>query len=112
MRAHSCNTEIDIILSSEEIKKLKENSLEGTLKFWFREEDKKRIIPITINYDPLQKELFEIVYTPKEDYLGNAKKINFVINKEDYTSLVENGISGGRFWSSGKLRIMSENFKL
>jgi len=112
MKAYSCNTEIDIRLTFNEIKKLKKNSLEGTLKFWKREEDKITNIPIEIKYNSMQKELFKIEQIPEEDYIGNSKKINFILNKEDYDSLISEGISGGRFGIGGKLRIMSENFEL
>jgi len=112
MKAYSCNIEISIKLTDDEIKRLEKSSLEGLLKFWFREEDKKRNIPITIRYDPSCKELFKIEQIPKEGYMGDSEKINFIINKGEYNALVNESISGGRFGIGGKLIIMSEDFEL
>jgi len=87
MKANSCGLEVDVEVNNEELLKLKTNKLEGILKYWDREEN-KREIPITIsNLDKEQREFVEVSQEPSDIYFGLAERINFSINEEFYEIL-------------------------
>ena len=113
MKASSVALEVEVGISREELIKLDGQTLPGVLKFndWFSQPNIKRDIPIEIKYNSQQNEFLEVQQNPRGVYFGEANSIRFIINREYYQSLISNGLSIGRFWHSGKLRVKIDGYE-
>lgn len=111
MNANSVGLEVEVYMSKCEIEKLKNSTIESTLKFREIFENKRREIPIRIMYDESQRELLEVVSIPGGCYFSDANLVIFMINKQFYEQLSGSGSYGDRFFVSGKLSIYAENIK-
>src|SRR5689334_4416793 len=105
MKGRSCALEITVEINSDELAKLRSDTLEGTLRFedWFSKPNIDRNIPISIKIDGGLNDFLSVEGTPKDEYLGNAERIDFGISTDYYEELVARMEYGARFWGSGKL---------
>ena len=110
MKASSMGLEIEVKINSNELRRLEEEPLSGTLGFLNHSEPQmRRDIPIRIIYHGLQKEFLSVKQSPRDIYFGEANDIRFIINDEFYDILIEKGSFGDRFYTIGKLIIKVAN---
>jgi hypothetical protein len=107
MKASSVELELNLELSEEEITRLgRGERLEAILNFSFFDSNKEKEIPLSLRYVRGFNRQIEVEQTPPNSYFGDAKLIELTISDFLYSSLLEQGICGDRFYGAvGKVVI-------
>lgn len=110
MKASSVGWEIDIDVLDDEITRLgRGERLETLLKFHFPQTFEKIFIPLTLEYVPGRSEEIEVRQVPDNAPFGEAKQIGIVLQDYLYGCLKEEGMTGDRFFGSGKVLIRKKS---
>ena len=108
MRASSIGLEVFVRLKEKEISILKNSPIIGDFNFRDNMGTPNRKIPFEIHHKSEQRESLIVTTEPSEVYFGLINKAIFCINHELYEEIKNHGISGDRFYTGGKLTIVSE----
>jgi len=115
MKAGAVCWELSIELSEEEIKSLFNNSLDGKIRVYDRNEklgDKDLQIRVgEINNHQINAELRTI---PEKVYIDSVIKYTVILSKDGYDDLIRNGSTGDRMYANSgcKVRIYRKGLEV